>query len=231
MIMASGDTQTVLRLADTKLVLANICATTVFNGRSVGDFATLLAITSTSLGATRALYRWLESQGQSYTMLERGRNADSIAAMDMLDAPPTSWTDLMVEIFLAEAATSAIAKTLTTHSDRLLANQAGIAGRDGAFHMAYCVGWLKIMVQDERAALTEAIAARMPLALRWVEHCDASVTTAFVEACAPLAELSGSSLPTSAHTDTNWNAELARSHSLPAGLWEIVRFKDAELLA
>lgn len=231
MNMASGDTHTVLRLADTKLVLGNVCATSVFNGRSLGDFATLLAITGTSLGATRALYRWLESQGESYAWLERGRGPEAIASMDVMDAPPESWADLMVTVFVTEAATSAIAGRLVTHAERLLANQAGMVSRDSAFHMAYCLGWLKVMAEHEMAGLRAALAVRLPLALRWVEESDTLACEAFLEACAPLAELAGQPLPAAAPCPQQWDARLARPQPLPAGLWEIVRFKDAELLA
>ena len=231
MNMASGDTQTVLRLADTKLVLGNVCATSVFNGRSLGDFATLLAITGTSLGATRALYRWLESQGESYAWLERGRGPEGIASMDVMDAPPESWADLMVTVFVTEAATAAVAGRLADGGERLLANQASLVSRDSAFHMAYCIGWLKIMAEHEMASLQAAIATRMPLALRWVEQADVSVLDDFLEACAPLAELAEQPLPPAAPRPQQWDARLARPQALPAGLWEIVRLKDAELLA
>lgn len=231
MNMASGDTHTVLRLADTKLVLGNVCATSVFNGRSLGDFATLLAITGTSLGATRALYRWLESQGESYARLERGRGPEEIASMDVMDTPPASWADLMVTVFVTEAATAVIAGRLAGRAERLLANQVNMVGRDSAFHMAYCIGWLKVMAEHEMASLQAAVATRLPLALRWVEQSDPSAREAFIEACAPLAELAGSPLPAAAARPSQWDAQLARPQALPDGLWNIVRFKDAELLA
>ncbi|TMS58670.1 hypothetical protein MW7_008135 [Imbroritus primus] len=231
MNMASGDTHTVLRLADTKLVLGNVCATSVFNGRSLGDFATLLAITGTSLGATRALYRWLESQGESYARLERGRGPEAIASMDVMDAPPESWADLMITVFVTEAATSAVAGRLANHADRLLANQASMVSRDSAFHMAYCIGWLKVIAEHEMESLRAAMEMRLPLALRWVEQSDMSAREAFLEACAPLAGLASRPLPGAAPRPQQWDTRLARPQALPEGLWNIVRFKDAELLA
>lgn len=220
----------VLRLADTKLVLGNICAETVFNGRSIGDFATLLAIAGTSLGATRALYRLLETAGDEFAWLERGRDVTEIASSDLLDAPPESWADLMVVIFLAEAASSAIAHRLESDSDRLLVNQARMISRDSAFHMAYCLGWLKVISEKEHDAVKVSVEVRLPLALRWVEQCIDGAREHFISSIADLVSLAGVTVPTSQTVPTGWNRALGRAESLPASLWKIVQFKDPELV-
>jgi len=228
---ASSIAPTLLCLADTKLVLANICIKTVFNGRSIGDFATLLAVAGTSLGTTRSIYRWLEGQGESYIRLERGRQADEIASSDLLDAPPTSWVDLMATIFIAEAATSAIAKCMRDKADAYLSNQLRMLDHDSAFHTTYALGWLKVTSEQNRDALCASMRQRFPLAMRWVRSCGERAVDAFVVSCQPLRELSGDPLPEAAPKGVDWNSTLMRAKSLPDSLFEIVRFKDPELLA
>lgn len=228
---ASSIAPTLLCLADTKLVLANICIKTVFNGRSIGDFATLLAVAGTSLGTTRSIYRWLEGQGESYIRLERGRQADEIASSDLLDAPPTSWVDLMATIFIAEAATSAIAKSLKDRADAYLSNQLRMLDHDSAFHMTYALGWLKVSTEQDRAGLRASMRVRIPLAMRWVRSCEERAVDAFAASCQPLTDLSGDPFPEAAPKGVDWNSTLMRAKSLPDRLFEIVRFKDAELLA
>ena len=222
---------TLLSLADTKLVFANICIKTVFNGRSIGDFATLLAMAGTSLGATRSIYRWLEGQGESYTRLERGRDAEEIASSDVLDAPPTSWVDLLTTIFITEAATSAVATSMKTKVDAYLSNQLQLLDNDSAFHMTYALGWLKVISEQDQEKLDVSIRDRFPLAMRWVQSCDEQAADAFTLSCQPIMDLSGTKLPNAAPKGADWNPTLHRARSLPEGLFEIVRFKDAELLA
>lgn len=222
---------TLLSLADTKLVLANICIKTVFNGRSIGDFATLLAVAGTSLGATRSIYRWLEGQGESYIRLERGRGADEIASSDLLDVPPASWVDWMTTIFIAEAASRAISNSIGNKTDAYLSNQLRLLDHDNAFHMTYALGWLKVVSEQDREGLCASIRGRFPLAMRWVRSCGEQAADAFTLSCQPMKDLSGENFPDAAQKGADWNATLIRARSLPESLFEIVRFKDAELLA
>ena len=227
----SSTAHTALCIADTKLVLGNVCVATVFNGRSLGDFATLLAMAGTSFGTTRSLYRWLESQGENYARLERGRDRPEIASMDVLDAPPASWVDLMVTIFVVETATATVAKAMAEQDGAFLANQVRMLQRDSAFHVAYSRGWLKVLLDSEQAALQSAVLQRMPLALRWVENRDPGSVEAFALACAPLLELSEVDLPSATPNEPGWDAAKARARALPERLWDIVRFKDPALVA
>lgn len=231
MTTAPTATRAVLCLADTKLVLGNVFVTTVFNGRSISDFATLLAIAGTSFGATRALYRWLETQGLQYDWLERGRGPDEIAAMDALDVPPASWCDLMATLYLAEAATREVAARILRHDDPIIAKQLAMLKRDSAFHMSYANGWLKVTSEENVDELRASLRERFPRILRWVQACAPVAAEAFMAACEPLSRLAGIPLPPAAPKAGDWNDDLARAGQLPPRLFEIIRFKDAELLA
>lgn len=224
---------TLLQIADTKLVLANVCIAAVFNGRSIGDFATVLAIAGTSLGATRALYRLLEDHGWEYQALERGRDREGIASSDLLDGPPQSWADLVTTIFLAEAGIDAIATGLAGREDRRVAGQLRMLAKDGAFHESYCLGWLRVLTRHERGDVEHAIESRLARARRWVNGIDGGrPNVAFESACQRLADAVGHPLSAdSAPATSDWNARLRRSSALPPGLWELCRFKDAEALA
>lgn len=225
----SRDKDALLRLADTKLVLGNVCIATVFNGRSLGDFATLLAIAGTSLGATRALYRLLEAEGKDYVWLERGRNASEIASAEILDAAPESWAELMVTIFLTEAITSAASEGLGMQSDRLLANQARMIARDSAFHMAYCLGWLKTMSETDSEAIRSAVSRRLPLAMLWVRQLSDETQEKFLVSVKSLQMLTDCVVGKQ-ETPASWDTRLGRASPLPPTLWELVRFKDEELV-
>lgn len=218
---------TLLVLADTKLVLGNCCVATVFNGRSVGDFATLLAIAGTSFGAARSFYRLLEDYGLEYSWLERGRGPDTIASMDLLDSPPRSWADLIVTIFLVESAVGAATRRLLQGGNRRLAVQAGMLSKDGAFHERYCLGWIKVLASHERDGLLVALRERVPLTLRWLAMSGDDAT----EALARLAAAAGIAVPTAAAPPLiDWDMRRRRAGALPPGLWELVRFKEEKWL-
>ncbi|GEM_PF-6069448 len=218
-----------LRLADTKLVLGNICIATVFNGRSLGDFATMLAIAGASLGATRALYRLLETAGEDYSWLERGRDASQIASIDVLDTAPESWADLMITIYLAEAASCALTRKLEKHADRIIANQSKMISKESIFHMAYCLGWIKTLIEYESDTVQAVVLKRLPSALRWVDQCEPQVKEQFVDSINALLGLNHLEMPVALDITSQWNSALGRAHALPSSLWEIVRFKDPEL--
>lgn len=218
-----------LRLADTKLVLGNICIATVFNGRSLGDFATILAIAGTSLGATRALYRLLETAGEDYSWLERGRDASQIASIDVLDTAPESWADLMTTIYLTEAASLAVTRQLENHSDRIVANQSKMISKESTFHMAYCLGWIKTLFDHESDIVEAVVLERLPSALRWIDQCEPQGKGQFIDSIKELLGLNHLEIPETLEITSQWNPALGRAHVLPSSLWEIVRFKDPEL--
>lgn len=94
-----------LAIADTKLVLGNWYAECVMNGRSLPDFAGMLGMCTANYGHTRAIYQHLAKHGHDYVRLERGRGAEAIHAMNLLDEAPGGWEDFITTTWLAELAT------------------------------------------------------------------------------------------------------------------------------
>lgn len=219
-----------LCLADTKLVLGNVCIATVFNGRSIGDFATILAMAGTSLGTARSIYRMLEEHGYDYVYLERARGREEIAATDLLDSPPRSWAELMMTIYLTEAAGRVMAQRLVGDGDRRLAALVALMSKDGAFHESFALGWLKVLAEHERQDVIDALALRVPLALRWIcggpDVLGGELTPSLDRLGAAVA-LAMPTIPASNPPD--WDSRRRRAGVVPASLWEVVRLKDPEL--
>lgn len=221
-----------LRLADTKLVLGNICSVAVFNGRSIADFATVLAQAGMSLGAARSIYLLLEEYGYDYHALERGRGSADIASMDALDEAPASWSDLMVTINLVESALLAAGGLLSEVADRRVVTQVRQMNKDGAFHQAYSLGWIKVLSVHEASDVAGALVRRLPKVLRWVAAHGPACSAAFEPALHRLASAVGGPLNGDrAAVPPQWDEQRLRGAALPAGLWEIVRLKDEELVA
>ncbi|CCB66569.1 Phenylacetic acid catabolic protein [Hyphomicrobium sp. MC1] len=157
-----------LAVGDSKHALSAWCFTTVFNGRSVADFATLLALGGTSLGHARVLFQYLVNYGFDYDHLERGRRAEDIHAMAVLDRPPQSWPDLLAAIFAAEAAIKALTTGFLDGSDR----QGGLLlkkiHQEQYFHQLYVKGWAEAFEAEEQAEFVSCLGARAALANEWI---------------------------------------------------------------
>lgn len=157
-----------LAVGDSKYALSAWCFTTVFNGRSVADFATLLALGGTSLGHARVLFQYLVNYGFDYERLERGRKSEDIHSMAVLDRPPQSWPDLLATIFAAEAAIKALTIGFLDGSDR----QAGLLlkkiHQEQYFHQLYVKGWAKAFESEERAEFVRCLGVRAQAAAEWL---------------------------------------------------------------
>lgn len=237
-----------LCIADTKLVLGNWFAECVMNGRSLPDFAAMLGMCTASYGQTRAVYRYLDAFDHSYAHLERGRGPDEIRSMDLLDEPPENWQDFLVSIWLAEQATWSMASGFLRNRDRTVAGIARKIGEEAYFHLKWAIGWFQIVEgsPEERALFAQAVERRFPLALRWFGPPGApdvlaeaglrddpvdDIRSGFVgevgEAIAPLGvDVDGLPRP---DFSPAWRSDARRTGTLPAGLFEVIRFKDPEL--
>ncbi|MQA04979.1 MAG: hypothetical protein GEV07_20410 [Streptosporangiales bacterium] len=236
-----------LCLADTKLVLGNWFAECVMNGKSLPDFAAMLGMCTASYGQTRAIYHYLDTLDHSYGHLERGRGPGEIRSMDLLDAPPQNWQDFIVSIWLAEQATWSMASGFLHNRDRTVAGVARKIGEEAYFHLKYAVGWLRLIeasdVESERAR--ESLRQRYPLALRWFgPYTEDDLHTAglrddplvdvkagFVHEVNDVTSSLGVStddLPAASFAP-DWRTDARRTGELPAGLFEVIRFKDEEL--
>lgn len=235
----------ILAVADTKLVLGNWFGKCVHNGRSLPDFAALLGMCSACYGHTRALYLYLVDFGRDYVELERDRDADGIHSMNLLDAPPRSWEDFIASAFLAEQATWLLISGFIKHPDRGLAGLAEKIGQETYFHLKYAHGWARIFAESGGPRFAEALSRRYPLALKWFGPEDAEdrlhaagmrdvtlseIRKTFIREVAKVRELAGISLDLSSSVDfeDDWRPDRRRSGTLPEGLFDLVRFRDAE---
>lgn len=236
-----------LAIADTKLVLGNWYAVSVHNGKSLPDYAALLAIGGASFGHARALYQYLGNYGIGYSFLERGRSADDIHSMELLDAPPRSWADFIAGTFLAEQATWLLASGFLSHPDRALAGICRRIGEESYFHLKYATGWARIFADSDAQPFTDAFLQRYIPAVAWfgspasdLLHESGIRQSSFVELQKVLADEAekllkiaspASVLPTAIPAATAKQRPGKRSGPLPAKLYEIVRFRDPEAAA
>jgi 1,2-phenylacetyl-CoA epoxidase catalytic subunit len=237
-----------LAIADTKLVLGNWYAECVMNGRSLPDFAAILGMCTANYGHTRALYQYLAAHGHDYVRLERGRGAGELRSMNLLDEAPAGWEDFIVGMWLAELATWMLISGYLRHPDRAVAGIAKKVGEEAYFHLKFAHGWMQIIGESKTEAdrFVRDFEKRYPLALQWFGGADADdpvhaaglrdvplakLREAFIREVTKSQDFIGTALsvPAAAALPKDWRRDARRVGSLPAGLYEVVRFKDQDL--
>lgn len=237
-----------LAIADTKLVLGNWYAECTMNGRSLPDFAAILGMCTANYGHTRAIYQYLAAHGHNYVHLERGRGPDDIRSMNLLDDAPTGWEDFIVSTWLAELATWMLASGFLKHEDRAVAGMAKKIGEETYFHLKYAQGWIRIIGEGKKQTelFKAAYEKRLALALQWFgpetggdpvhkagirDVPVSALRDAFLKEATATVKLLGSPVkkPKAAKLAKDWRKDARRIGALPAGLFEVVRFKDSEI--
>lgn len=233
-----------LAIADSKLVLGNWYAVCTHNGKSLPDYAALLAIGGASFGHARALYQYLGNFGLGYDFLERGRSAGDIRSMHLLDAAPKSWPDFIAGTFLAEQATWLLASGFLSHPDRALAGIAKRIGEESYFHLKYATGWARVFAAGDAKPFTDAFLSRYSDAVGWFGSSDddalheagvrqsalADLCASFVVESQKLLHIAAPllGLPKSSVAATREVRPGLRQGPLPSKLFEVVRFRDPE---
>ena len=169
-------------LGDSKVAFSAWCFSTVFNGRALADFASLLALGGTSLGHARAFFQHLVDYGYEYSFLERGRPASEINSIPVLDQPPACWEDMIATILVAENAMWAVASGFVGGKDQQISTLIRKIGQERYFHVLYAMGWLGAFDSEERGLFAECLSRRMNTARQWLgpaDNEDSTFTTGY----------------------------------------------------
>lgn len=185
-----------LCIADSNWVLGHWYCNCMLNGRELTDFTSMAGIAEDKLGHTRALFRFMEEYFElPEYQLEFGRDAKQIHSMELLDAPPQSWADFILTLFLADAAIWRFSNSLREGNFAPIANLVTKFGEESYFHQLCIDGWLKALDDAERADLKKALPNRLPLMFAWFNSADSDVlldqgirTQSLADARAALAE-------------------------------------------
>lgn len=234
-------------IADSKFVLGNWYARCILNGRSLPDFAALTAMTGAAYGHTRSLWQYLVNFGHTYSWIERGRGAEEIRSMNMLDTPPANWPDFIAATWLAEQATWMAVSGYMNCPDRALAGLAEKIGEEAYFHLKYAEGWMQILSEStaDTRKFSAAMEKRYPAALAWFgsgkndgalkkaglkDVSTAKMRKAFAAEIAKGSSWVGKglALPATASAPDGWLDANRRAGPLPADLFDAIRFRDPE---
>jgi 1,2-phenylacetyl-CoA epoxidase catalytic subunit len=236
----------ILCIADTKLVLAGWHMITIPNGRAIADWNAICGMLQAHYGHARALYGTLSKYGLTRAEAEWDRSAMQIRSADLLDKPPASWCDLIVSTYMVERAAAGLVSVYEKDADAEFAGLAAKISSETQFHFSYLKGWLKVLADSQREELERLAALRVKAMLQWwgpedgedapFAHGQRPLTrdqlrAAFLRDVQSDAATCGFSLRPDAPVVGSWSQRSMRvsREGLPAGLFEMIRFKHIEL--
>jgi 1,2-phenylacetyl-CoA epoxidase catalytic subunit len=218
-----------LCVADSNWVLGHWYTVCMLNGRELTDFTSMAGIAEDKLGHTRALFRFMEEYYElPEYQLEFGRSAEQIHNMELLDAPPQSWADFILTLYLADAAIWQVENAMRDTELAPVQNLLTKFGEEAYFHQLCIDGWLKALDDAERAELKAALPGRLELALQWFDEpaLKARFSELVLNKLASIVDLTDkelAALPAGDRAD-GWDALRRRPEgsAMPPRLWEAV---------
>jgi ring-1,2-phenylacetyl-CoA epoxidase subunit PaaC len=121
-------------------------------------------------GHARLLYALLREFGDDVHALEHGREPHEYRSIDVLDAEPRSWPELVAVNALVDTALSVQLESLSGSSYVPLRQRVQKLIEEESFHAAHGAAWFRRIAtagEDGHAQMQDAVAAVLPGVLRW----------------------------------------------------------------
>lgn len=224
----------ILTLADTKRVLGYRYAEWMLGAPELETGIACSSMAQDEWGHARLLYALLKDFDEDVPGLEHGRPGDAYHSMEVLDAPPAGWPDVVALMVLVDGAVSAQLDALRGSSYDPLRQRVEKLLEEETFHAAHGAAWFRRLARGtdaSRRAVADAVEAVAGPVLAWfgpdagrgeslraagvVRHGGSALRERFVDGLAPLLAEAGVSLDPSARPGDDFDE--ARRRSRPGG--------------
>ena len=171
----SADTRAAVRdlvlvLADSKRLLGMRYAGWILGAPELEAGIACASMAQDEWGHGRLLYALLRDFGDDVERLEHGRSPAEYSNIDILDAAPESWSELIALNSLADAALSVQFEAFRTSEWAPLRQRVEKLLDEEKFHAAHGNAWVRRLSQasdESRQSMNGAAAAITPALLRW----------------------------------------------------------------
>ena len=160
----------ILVLADTKRLLGMRYAEWILGAPALEAGIACASMAQDEWGHGRLLYSLLKQFGDDPDQLEHGREAKDYRNIELLDAAPETWIDLVAINALVDAAVSVQLDALRESSHAPLRQRVGKILDEEEFHAAHGAAWLKRIANaspEAQAMLRGSLDRVVPVVLRW----------------------------------------------------------------
>ncbi len=168
--MTDGIRDLILVLADSKRLLGMRYAEWILGAPALEAGIACASMAQDEWGHGRLLYSLLKEFGDEVEKLEHGRAPGEYRNIELLDASPQSWPDLVIVNALVDAALSVQLEALRESSHAPLRQRVGKILDEEEFHAAHGAAWLRRIAAaspETRRMVSDAVARTVPIILRW----------------------------------------------------------------
>ncbi|MGH7447863.1 MAG: 1,2-phenylacetyl-CoA epoxidase subunit PaaC [Longimicrobiales bacterium] len=200
----------ILVLADSKRVLGMRYGNWMLGAPELEAGIACASMAQDEWGHARLLYALLKDFGDDVDRLEHGREAAEYRNMEVLDAEPASWPELVAVNAFVDLALTLQLEALTRSSYLPLRQRVHKLIEEEAFHSAHGGAWLRRIAgasAEGRKAMQDALSGTVPNVLRWfgrdgdrvhvlqeasiVDASGSDMRARFIERAAPLIRAAG----------------------------------------
>jgi ring-1,2-phenylacetyl-CoA epoxidase subunit PaaC len=160
----------ILVLADSKRLLGTRYADWILGAPELETGIACASMAQDEWGHGRLLYAMLKDFDEDVDRLEHGREPGEYRSIEVLDAPPAGWADLVALNALVDAALSVQFEAMRESSYAPMRQRVEKMLDEEHFHAAHGNAWLRRMASggdDSRSAMALAVRHIAPALLRW----------------------------------------------------------------
>lgn len=159
----------ILVLADTKRLLGFRYAEWMLGAPELETGIACSSMAQDEWGHARLLYALLKGFDDDVDALEHGRESEAYRNMQVLDAPSTTWPEVVALMGIADAAVTAQLEVLRDSGYEPLRQRVAKLVEEERFHEAHGMAWSKRLASAAagRSALEEAVSAMLSPVLQW----------------------------------------------------------------
>jgi ring-1,2-phenylacetyl-CoA epoxidase subunit PaaC len=160
----------ILILADSKRLLGMRYANWILGAPELEAGIACASMAQDEWGHGRLLYALLRDFGDDVDALEHGREPAGYRNIEVLDAEPDSWIDLVVINVFVDTALTLQLEALTSSAYVPLRQRVQKLLEEEAFHTAHGVAWFRRLADGGAATcalLRESVANVAPVVMRW----------------------------------------------------------------
>lgn len=159
----------ILILADSKRLLGTRYAEWILGAPELETGIACASMAQDEWGHARLLYALLKDFGDDVDRLEHGREPHEYRNMQVLDAAPRSWPELVVLNALADSALTAQLEALADCAHAPLRQRVPKLLDEERFHLAHGLAWARRLASTEagRSALRDAVNQAAPAIAQW----------------------------------------------------------------
>ncbi len=160
----------ILTLADNKRLLGIRYSDWMLGAPTLETGIAASSMAQDEWGHSRLTYSLLSDFGEDPKKLEHDREAAEYHSSELLDAPFSSWSEMIAASLLFDSAVTLQYGALLDSRYQPVHNRVEKLLDEEAFHFQYATGWVRRLAAAPqlRPDLEQAVARLLPIALRWL---------------------------------------------------------------